>query len=564
MRQSKHHSYRDPMVANNLMNEPRARECFLHSGKIGFFLWLVFQAVAAQGAWACPIDVTAATSRETVSGPVPVSVQISGDQVSQIELWVDGNYQASSSSRPFTFTWDSTAYASGNHRITAVAYGSAGNRSCSATTVVNVSNPPVTVILPTTGSIVSGTVGVTTKITQEVGRINLMVDGKYVASPDYNFSFDTTQFPDGPHTISIEAVRNSGVYLGSASVVMIFANRSAVQCLTAGGYQGPEIFATSEIYDLRKQLFNKSAAMQSPRTGHSATRLLNGQVLMAGGFVSTEGDITDSAELFDSVIGAFSSTGAMASSRVYHTATLLSNGTVLMAGGYDHSFRIVPSAELFDPAVGTFTATGDMTSPRMSHEAVLLPNQMVLVSGGIVGGTISSSAELYDPVSGTFATTGGMISPRIAHTMTVLKNNEVLVTGGAGNTAELYDPGLGEFIPTGTMNVARQWAHTATLLLNGKVLIAGGIDGNNRPTATAELYDPDSGIFLPTGSMAAARAGHTATLLTDGTVLIVGGGGGAEIYQPDSETFVSVSDPVYSPTGGQSSTLVAPGPTQAE
>lgn len=543
-------------LAGSHMRESNTSAVLGRPSSIGLLLSLVLSTFPVQKARACPIQVAVNTTNDTVSGPVHVGVQ-TGNGVAQVKLWVDNDYLASSP--PLTFTWDSTVYASGHHRITAVAYGSGGKRLCSGTTVVSVSNPPVTMVLPAPGSIVSGTVQVTTKVTGEVGRINLLVDGKYFSSPDYDFAFDTTQFPDGAHTISIEAMKNPAVNLGHASVVLTFANRSPVRCLTAGGYQGVEIFAAGEIYDLISHTFHQSAWMQWPRTGHSATRLLNGEILMAGGFVSSEDWVTNSTELFDPVIGAFTGAGRMANARVYDTATLLSNGMVLLAGGRDNSRDVLASAELFDPSTSTFIATGDMASPRIAHQALLLPDGTVLMTGGIVAGTISASAELYDPVSGAFTATGNMWSPRVGHTMTLMRNNKVLLTGGSGNTAELYDPGLGEFAQTATMGVARQWGHTATLLSNGKILIAGGIDNNYQTTAIAELYDPAAGTFLPTGSMNAGRAGHTATLLPDGTVLIVGGGGGAEIYLTDSATFVSVGDPVFLPSGGQTSTLVVSG-----
>src|SRR6478736_1712490 len=65
-------------------------------------------------------------------------------------------------------------------------------------------------------------------------------------------------------------------------------------------------------------------------------------------------------------------TGSLATARSGHTATLLPNGKVLVAGGFDGN-SILRSAELYDPANGTWSATGSLASARAYHTATLLP-----------------------------------------------------------------------------------------------------------------------------------------------------------------------------------------------
>jgi len=60
--------------------------------------------------------------------------------------------------------------------------------------------------------------------------------------------------------------------------------------------------------------------------------LQDGRVLIVGGMVEN-GVFLSSAELFDPATGRFSTTNKMQSCRVGHSATLLLNGTVLIAGG---------------------------------------------------------------------------------------------------------------------------------------------------------------------------------------------------------------------------------------
>ncbi len=115
------------------------------------------------------------------------------------------------------------------------------------------------------------------------------------------------------------------------------------------------------------------------------------------------------------------------------TATLLINGRVLLAGGVDEDYRFA-SADLYDWSTGTFSATGSLPSARSAHTATLLTDGRVLIAGGGIeesppNGTYAS-AELYDPPSGAFVPTGGMTARRSYHAATLLNNGKVLVTGG--------------------------------------------------------------------------------------------------------------------------------------
>src|SRR5215472_14282493 len=125
--------------------------------------------------------------------------------------------------------------------------------------------------------------------------------------------------------------------------------------------------------------------------------------------------------------GTFTPTGKMTRPRQDHTATLLLTGKVLIAGGSDLYSTTWVSAELYDPATQTFTATVDMTSPRQAHSATLLPNGKVLIVGGFNSSGRLASAELYDAETGTFHATGAV--PRFRHTATLLNNGKVLIAG---------------------------------------------------------------------------------------------------------------------------------------
>jgi hypothetical protein len=175
----------------------------------------------------------------------------------------------------------------------------------------------------------------------------------------------------------------------------------------------------AELYDPATGAWRMTGSPSALREAGTDTVLPDGSVLAAGGFSwVTRGDqyswITYSVPLRSSesydADGIWRPVGNLNEARSGHTATLVPGGRVLIAGGagfvdpqlgtyYDNALK---SAELYDPATATWTYTGSLNVARVRHTATLLDDGSVLVVGGIGGDTSSGyallrSAELYLP-----------------------------------------------------------------------------------------------------------------------------------------------------------------------
>ena len=309
----------------------------------------------------------------------------------------------------------------------------------------------------------------------------------------------------------------------------------------------------------------EAASMASPRSGHTATRLPNGGVLIAGG-MNGNGSYSDGVEIFDPRANSFTNTRSMSARRVGHTATLLPDGKVLIAGGFNGYY--VQGAELYDPTTARFTPTGPLNAPRSDHLAVLLANGKVLLGTGY---SFLSTAEIYDPATGKFAYTGNMTTAREGHTATLLKNGKVLVAGGhkdrresmtVFSSAEIYDPATGRFTATGDLTLVRH-KHAAVMLSDGNILVAGGSDKRDSrgQYTSAEIYDSAKGVFMPISNMNSARykLAGAIVLLKDGRALIAGGSPRVEVYDPARKVFSVVSGELDSARFFSSATLLNDG-----
>ena len=136
--------------------------------------------------------------------------------------------------------------------------------------------------------------------------------------------------------------------------------------------------------------------MSSPREEFTLTLLARRPGARGGRRIRRQQPLA-SAELYDPVANTWTPTGSLSAPKGYHSASRLPDGRVVVAGGLTLPGPVATRiTEVYDPATGLWTRVGDMLSLRHRHVATLLPDGRVLAAGG----ASQSAAEIFDPGPG--------------------------------------------------------------------------------------------------------------------------------------------------------------------
>jgi len=238
----------------------------------------------------------------------------------------------------------------------------------------------------------------------------------------------------------------------------------------------------------------------------SPIRLRDGRVLIIGDPVS---------EIFDPSTLRFATLGPTVTPRSGASTALLLDGRVLIAGGWAPGVSVAAdsglrSAEIFDPNAVTSSPAGSILTWTGGGPMATLTDGRVFMAS-------EDGAEIFDPATGRFAAAAtsalGGRSPPLA-----LPDGRVVVVESrglySGGNVAVWDPGSRTFSDHSQLEAVTG----GTLLDDGRILLIGVCRG--RPAGWTGIFDPTTGVTSPgPGSRACMPK---ATRLIDGRVLLVG------------------------------------------
>jgi hypothetical protein len=212
-----------------------------------------------------------------------------------------------------------------------------------------------------------------------------------------------------------------------------------------------EIAQNGASFEVRKL----AVQLHTERSGHSATRLgedVGAPVLIAGGIDATGVPIA-LAELFKPLSAELADPTTFAPKmqvpRSGHVATLMPDGSVLVIGGVDGNGEPVRTLERFSVDAG-FTLAGELpvAAGGIDFAATTLPDGRILLTGGRLSLSAAPSDSAYivrlNPADGSVdvVATDHLAIARAGHQAVLLCDGTVLISGGIGGqfAAERYNP----------------------------------------------------------------------------------------------------------------------------
>lgn len=430
------------------------------------------------------ITLTAPAESAVVQNNVTITADASDNNaVLGVQFMVDGiNVGTEDTTAPYSFAWNSTTVANGNHTISARARDTV-NQTTTPTVTVNVQNTDPRAVVGEWSSLMNWPLVAVHATLMHTGDV-LMWDGW--ESPVSNAKLwnpTTNTFTDVPIA--------SGLFCSG------HATLSTGELLVMGGHT-PSAAGIKDVnvFNPVTKSWTKKPDMQIARWYPSVTQMPDNRMVTFSGQV-TQGTFTNTPEIYSPQTGT-SSTVPISTSQLreiqYPQTSVLPNGKILAISA-EHG-----SIMTFDPSNSAWTNVGTTQVPYGVWTS-FAPGKYLITGGG------NTFTDYHDRADDPNAV-------------------------ASQKTAKILDMTSGSPVwsDASQMNFGRSF-HNVTMMPDGKAIAIGGstiISDFARvadSTVTAEIWDPATSTWTQTAAPARARMYHsTSLLMPDGRILSAGGG----------------------------------------
>jgi len=177
------------------------------------------------------VTIVNPTNGATVTGLVMITAEAQANVgVSKVEFYIGGTKVGEDNDSPYQYSWDTSSLTNNStHTIQAKAYDTAGNVGESSMVTVTVKNPipQITIVTPTDGETVQGTITIKAEASDDEGisRVDFFINGtlwESLNSAPYEYVWDTVHsVVDGTYTIEAKVTDSSENYNSASINVMV-------------------------------------------------------------------------------------------------------------------------------------------------------------------------------------------------------------------------------------------------------------------------------------------------------------------------------------------------------
>lgn len=165
------------------------------------------------------VSIAEPSANSTLTGGNTITIRANASDntsISNVQILIDGTVRATLNSSPYTYNWNTSSVALGNHTIQARATDPYGNSASSQTITVTLADrtaPTVSISTPANNATVSGNITVRANASDNSGgtgvdKVEFLLDGTVIhtdTSSPYEFTWNSKSVSDGSHTLVARA-----------------------------------------------------------------------------------------------------------------------------------------------------------------------------------------------------------------------------------------------------------------------------------------------------------------------------------------------------------------------